>query len=114
MNNKVKAIFKFIMRHAAWFVLGAVAVILLKPGTAELQTFFFIICLEAMAIALSGLALFAYTKIDFTRLIMEGDDNKMNSVERHSAMVVLGHIFLGVHILVGLVVLGVYIAQFAN
>ena len=114
MNNKIKTIIDFASRHAVWLITGLTALFFMKPGLAEIQTFLFIAFLEAFAIALSGLALFAYTKINFTKLIIEGEDKKMNSVERHSAMVVLGYIFLAVHLLVGLVVLGVYIAQFSN
>lgn len=114
MDKKMKSVIDFILRNAVWLLIGIVAVFFLRPGTAEIQTFLFIATLEAMALCLSGIALFTYTKIPFTKLIMEGDDKKLNSVERHSIMVVLGYIFLGVHILVGLVVLGVYIAQFTN
>lgn len=114
MNIQVKSVVNFIFRNAVWLIIGIVAALFLRPGIAEIRTFLSIAFLEAFAIALSGAALFAYTKINFTKLIIEGDDKKLNSVERHSAIVVLGYIFLAVHILVGLVVLGVYIAQFSN
>lgn len=114
MNKYLKNGLYFIARNAVWLTIGGIAVFFLRPGFAELQTFLFIATLESMALALSGVALYVYTKIPFTKIIMEGDDSKMNSVERHSVMVVLGYIFLGVHLLVGLTVLGVYIAQFAN
>lgn len=114
MNYKIKSAIDFIIRNAVWLIIGTIAVFFLRPGIAEIKTFLFILTVEAIALSLSGIALFTYTKIPFTKLIMEGDDKKLNSVERHSVMVVLGYIFLGVHILVGLVVLGVYIAQFSN
>jgi len=114
MNTKIKSAIDFVFRNAVWFITGIVAIFFLHPGAAEIQTFLFIVVLEAMALFLSGVALFVYTKIPFTKLIMEGDDKKLNSTERYSIMMVLGHIFLGVHILVGLVVLGVYIAQFSH
>lgn len=114
MNIQIKSAVDFILRNAVWLIIGIVAVFFLRPGTAEIQTFLFIATLESIALSLSGIALYTYTKIPFTKLIMEGDDKELNSVERHSIMVVLGYIFLGVHILVGLVVLGVYIAQFSH
>ena len=114
MITQIKSVVDFILRNAVWLIIGIVAVFFLRPGTAEIQTFLFIAVHEAIALTLSGIALYTYTKIPFTKLIMEGDDNKINSVERYSMMVVLGQIFLGVHILVGLVVLGVYIAQFSH
>lgn len=76
--------------------MGAAALLLLKPAAAEINTILLVTLLECMALALSGLAVFAYTRIDFTR------DFSGNT---------LGFIFLGVHIAVGLCVLGVYIAQ---
>jgi hypothetical protein len=95
MNN----ILDFIKRHAVWLSLGALALIFLSPGIAELKTILLITAIEALAIALSGIALYVYTKIDFTK-----DTLTTNP----------GLIFLGVHVCVGMIVLGVYLAQFAS
>lgn len=114
MKEKTKQIVDFIIRNSIWLLMGLVALWLLAPGLAELQTLLFIVVLQSLALALSGISLFVYTKIPFIKIIMEGSDGTMNSVERHSIMTVLGSIFIGVHLLVGMVVLGVYIAQFAH
>lgn len=63
-----------------------------------LDTLFLIIVVELLAVSLSGLSVYLFTKLDFVET-----DN----------FLVLGLIFLGVHICVGLVVLGVYIVQFS-
>ncbi|MBM2817025.1 MAG: hypothetical protein HW421_3787 [Ignavibacteria bacterium] len=94
MNNLIN----FFTRHAIWLALGVVAILFLNPGIEEIKTLLLITAVECLAIALSGIAVYVYTKIDFTS---------------YEAMHCLGWIFLGVHICVGLVVLGVYIAQFA-
>ncbi|MCX6153744.1 MAG: hypothetical protein NT007_06270 [Candidatus Kapabacteria bacterium] len=94
---------EFIKRHLSWILLGLVSLVALTPGIAELKTLLLIGVVESLAIALSGLSAYAYTKIDFT------DPNLQANVHNN-----LGFIFLGVHICVGLSVLGVYIAQFAN
>ncbi len=86
----------FITRHLIWIGIGFVSLILLKPAIAETNTFLMIILIECLALALSGIALLVYSKIDFT----------INSSNSN-----IGLIFLGVHLCVGLIVVGVYIAQ---
>lgn len=114
MEGKIKTAFDFVLRNLVWIATGLVGFLFLKPTAADIKTLFFVITLEAISVALSGLAVYAYTKVKFTNAIIEGDDGKMDSLERHSAIVVLGYIFIGVHLLVGLTVLGVYIAQFTH
>jgi len=93
MNN----IYNFIIRNMMWILLGVVAIFFLNPASPEIKTILIIALVEALAIGLSALAVFAYTKIDFIK-------EQTNQ---------LGYIFLGVHICVGFVVMGVYIAQFS-
>ena len=88
----------FIKRNSIWIGLSLIALYLLSPGSPELNTFLFVITIESLAIGLSGIAVFAFTRIDFIK-------ESLNSN--------LGMIFLGVHVCVGLVILGVYIAQFS-
>ncbi|MDQ1266422.1 MAG: hypothetical protein QG635_1574 [Bacteroidota bacterium] len=94
MNN----ILDFLKRYGILIILAAAALAVLRPKLPELNTLALITAIEAIAVALSGLAAFAYTKIDFTK-----EDIRTN----------LGYIFLGVHICTGLTVLGVYIAQYS-
>ena len=85
-----------LLRLSVIVLIAAIGFSVLNPGIAEINTIFFIIVTETLALAMSGLALFAYSKVDFT----EKSDNSN-----------IGYIFLGVHVCVGLVVVGVYIAQ---
>ncbi len=87
----------FISRHISWILPTFIALVLLKPSGAEFKTISLVILFECIAIALSGLAVFAYTRLNFVH---------------KEAYVCIAHIFLGVHITVGLIVVGVYIAQF--
>jgi hypothetical protein len=89
----------FMKRNGLWLLLTILSLLLLKPSLPEWKTIWLIVTIESIAIALSGAAAFAYTKIDFTYQRMEN---------------ALGFIFLGVHICVGLIVLGVYLATFSN
>jgi hypothetical protein len=95
----MQSILNFVSRHSLWVLLGSLAFLVLRPGLPELNTILLVVFVESLAIALSGLALYIYTKVDFTK-----DGANAN----------LGYIFLGVHLLVGLVVLGAYIVQFSN
>lgn len=99
---KIRNILNFAGRNAVWLVLCAVSLFIFHPGFAEVRTVMFVVLVESLALALSGLAVYAYTKVDFTQ---ETYKTKGNSN--------LGFIFLGVHLCLGLVVLGVYMAQFA-
>ncbi len=94
--EKIKSI---ILRNSVWLVIMAVSLLLLKPAAAEFNTILLILLFECIALSLSGVSAYVFTKIDFTQ---------------SNALSNLGYIFLGVHICVGLIVLGVYIAQYAN
>ena len=89
----------FLKRHLLWIVTGIIGAALLRPTLGEVKTLLIIVIVESLAVALSGFAQYVYTQIDFTR---------------NSATNSLGTIFLGVHLLVGLTVLGVYLAQFGG
>lgn len=108
----MKKIYSFIIRHSVWIMLGVVSLWLLGWGLAEIKTILFILSIESIALALSGFCLYAYTNIDFVKSLYSSEDvniDKTNTVFVHA----ISYIFLGVHILVGLSVLGVYIAQFS-
>lgn len=92
----------FIKRHIVWILVGIATLSLLVPSFAEVRTMLLLITMECLAIVLSGLAQFIYTKIDFTGEHPSNGYSPLN----------LGMIFLGVHILSGLTILGVYLAQF--
>lgn len=114
----MKDAWNFILRHSTWFGLGLISLLLLiwqfGAITEFIRTLLMICTVEAIALALSSVAIFVYTKLDFTAGIIYGADKKLGSIEQHAFIQVIGNIFLGVHILVGLCVLGVYIAQFTS
>jgi hypothetical protein len=99
MSDTAKKIWDFVARHATWLALGMIALLILSPGLAEIKTILLIAAIEALSIALSGIALYAFTKVDFTKYFAGANP---------------GLIFLGVHICVGMSVLGVYLVQFGS
>jgi hypothetical protein len=114
-NNKtnMKTIYSFISRHSVWISIGLISLWLLGWGLAELKTILVILTIESLALALSGFCLFAYTNIDFVRGLYQSRE-KEDTKSNYFLIQAISFIFLGVHILVGLTVLGVYIAQFSN
>lgn len=114
ISNKFKDFVDFVMRHGLTIMLIVIVAWFLHPTIQEVRTLLMLIGLEALAIVLSGFALFAYTKIDYLDFLMRGEDNEFQERERAAVLGLLGYIFLSVHILIGLSVLGVYIVQFAN
>lgn len=89
-------ILNFLKRNAAWVAIAIFSLLILKPAIAELNTILLILLFESIAIFLSGVAVFAFTEIDFIK------------TESKQA---LARIFAAVHLSVGLIVVGVYIAQ---
>ncbi|TNE35129.1 hypothetical protein EP342_02035 [bacterium] len=85
-------------RYSILIGLLLLAWIVLSPGIEEIHTLLIIILVEIIAIGLSALAVYGFTRIDFTHDIATNN---------------LGYIFLGVHICVGFTVLGVYLVQFS-
>ena len=95
----MEKILDLIKRNSAWIIPALISLLLLKPAIEEINTILLAVLFESLAISLSGVAAYVYTKIDFVRTY---DSNA------------LGYIFIGVHFCVGLTVLGVYIAQFSG
>ena len=83
----------FIKRNAVWIGLGIMATLAVSPAIAEYKTIMLMILIECLALALSGLCVYAYTKLDFIK-------------EKSTA--ILGQIFLGVHLCTGLSLLSIY------
>ena len=100
-------------RYWSWVVIVILTILL--SGVLFFEYFrlfigaiFFCIIGEFVAIVLSELALWSYTKVDLTEYLLKGADNKYSPFERAEAIRFAGKVFVGVHILVGLIIAGVY------
>lgn len=82
-----------ILRNSVLLLIGIFALALLSPQTAEIRTLLFLIVLESLAIALSSISSYIFTKLDFIKI---------------QSTNVLSAIFLSVHLLIGFGVLGIY------
>lgn len=92
----LEKIWDFARRNSLWMLLIVAIAFALNLSSEIINTALLIILFEGIALGLSGFAAFVYTKVDFTRTQMWNT---------------LGSIFLGVHICIGLAVMGVYFTQ---
>jgi hypothetical protein len=111
-ENTMSVALNHIIRNIIWIVLGILALIWIEPSYLEIRTILYVIFYEALALGLSGIGLYVYTKIRFTAVMLKGNDMYISKDERIGTYRVIGDIVKSVHLLVGLIVLGVYIAQF--
>jgi len=114
MYEKVK---DFILRHLVWLTLITAGILFLmfyfdKFFWEFIGTLLMCMIAEGVALLLSNLVLYAFTTIKFTKGVIEGEDKKISATERHGLLLVTGYIFLGVHFVVGIVIAGLYFAQF--
>ena len=117
LSKTLKAFSNFILRHLVWVLLvsAGIAFLWIYFGSFFWQfvaTLLMCVIAEGIAIALSGMALYAYTNNRFTRSQIYGADQKLGAYEQHGLMIATGFIFFGVHFVVGIVSAGVYFAQF--
>lgn len=99
MSELLKKAENFLKRWGIWLLLLIPVIILMKIGGVEIKTITAIFGAEALAIMLSSIALIVYTEIDFINSVKSGTD---------LSRVITG-VFIGVHLLVSIVILGVYL-----
>lgn len=112
--NKISEskVINFILRHISW-IAGVVIGLYFLGAIEGLAEFIIFVCMmECIAIGLSMSALFAYTKINFTKKFIYGDDDILDESEAIAFQKVIGSVFLGVHILVGVCTMVFYSGAF--
>jgi hypothetical protein len=107
----------FIVRNLVWMIIVTAGLVFLWIYFGEffiqfLGTLIMCVVAEGVALWLSGVALFAFTNIKFTKGIIYGSDKKLSATEQHGLLLATGYIFLGVHFVVGIVIAGLYFATF--
>jgi hypothetical protein len=105
-------IINWILRHSTTILLFIIGILVLFPTKEEYDTIAILLRAEAIAILLSGIALYSYTKINFTRNLLDYDKNdKYNSIEISAFSRVISAIFFAVHLLVAIIYLAIYTKQ---
>lgn len=95
-NNKMA---HWLIRHFLWIVCLIAGSWLLIFKFDFIDLLLMCVAMESLAVGLSGVALFAYTQFKFI-----DEDLKV------SAPIITG-VFIGVHLLLGLISIGYYLAQ---
>ena len=101
-KNILKTAGNWILRNLVWIVIIGLGLYYLNPTFEFMHKLVTIAVLEGMALGFSGIALYAYTKVNFTKKLMYGSDNELSKFEQVGASIVIGCIFVGVHILIGI------------
>lgn len=104
----------FIYRNAIWLGLLILALWFFKAGYKEIDTMLLLVAFEGLALGLSGISVFVFTSIDFMKELTAGEDMVHSVNERASRNIIIGLIFLGVHLLVGFGIFSIYLARFAG
>lgn len=109
--DRIATLWDWIKRNGLITVICLAALVYLEFSSDILQTMALIAIYFSMAVGLSGVALYAYTKIPFTRNILYGEDDRLDIVERGNMVKMQGYVFLGTCLLVGLTVMGLFYTQ---
>ncbi len=104
-------VLNFISRNATWLLTAILSLYFIAFQKQILDTALIIVLLESVALGLSGLAVYAFTTFSVSEPYFAGDDKQYSVMERLGLMIWAGMVFLGVHILVGLSVVGIYVIQ---
>jgi len=99
--RKLNDIWDYIRRNLVWIALIIVGLIFIQPTSELLHKLALIAVMEGLALGLSGIALFVYTKANFARKLIDNDEFQ-SGAEKLAYSLITASIFIGVHILVGL------------
>lgn len=106
LGGKLKKILSdivnFITRHSIWIIAILLGVIFLGQFIEIYNKVIIIVILLGVALGWSNLAIYSFTKINFTKKIVAGDDNEYSKLEQIAFAIIIAGILLGVHVLVGL------------
>ena len=119
MKVALSNIVNTVQRWGVWAVLGLLSILILLKTFSLFSTLInlivVVILIELLALALSGLALYIYTAVNFTKALLDYDKNgKYNSIETHAFARVVASVFIGVHILVGAIIIATYQSTVLN
>ena len=102
MTKTINNIVNFIIRHAVWIFAIILGLAFLGPFIEIYNKVIIIVILLGVALGWTNLAVFSFTKIDFTKKIMSGDDGEYSKFEQIASAIIILGILVGVHVLVGL------------
>jgi hypothetical protein len=110
--KKIDFVIHFILRHSLLFGLMIIAYFLFENAIADfIQKIIYPVSLfAAMAIVYANIAMFSFTKIKFTDYFKK--DSQYSVEEKIAVLRFAGYIFVGVCLVVGLAIVGIWHATF--
>lgn len=114
IKNILNDIGIFTYRNSIWLGILLIVIYVFNPTNREWNTGLLIIANEMIAISLSLIITAIFTKLKFLQKSTAGADMKYSVYERQALTQTIGLLWLAVHILVGLCVFSVYLAQFSG
>jgi len=99
--RKLNDIWDYIRRNLVWIALIIVGLIFIQPTVELLHKLALIAVMEGLALGLSGIALFVYTKANFARKLIDNDEFQ-SGAEKLAYSLITASIFIGLYIFVGL------------
>ena len=114
MEEKLKKVGDFLGRNLTWIAGVIIPVYLLGFQWQFINSLILVAGAIFFLTGLSGVILYAFTTIKFSKKLAEGDDGHLNSVERHAILELAGKIFQGVLTAGAVIWAIIYLSQFAQ
>ena len=114
LNNTVKFVIDFVSRNLVW-ILGFLVPLYLIGFQAEyIKSLLLTVATIYLLTGIAGTILYAFTVVKFSRLIVEGENGKLDPTERYALMGLAGKIFQGVLISGSVIWAIIYLSQFSG
>jgi len=114
MKYNIKDILQYAYKNVAWIVGVAVPLYILGFQKELVNSLLLVTTVICYLTGLSGLILYAFTTIKYTRYIAEGDNKKLDPTERYALVGLAGKIFMGVMTAGAVIWAIIYLSQFSG
>jgi hypothetical protein len=108
-----KLIVSFVVRNVLLIALGLLSLYAVMPDPEEFFTIRMIVIVWSVASILSGISIFTFTNLPFTKILLQGEDNKYSVYERAAMVELLGKVYLANFLLTAITVCILYLAQYS-
>lgn len=97
----MKNLLDWFSRNIIWLIITIIGLYLIGWENTFIITIIKLAVAEAIALSLSGVAVYSFTQVDFAQGLIDDKNEIKEPMEKISYAIVLGAIFIGVHSLVG-------------
>lgn len=114
MKYSIRDILEFAGKNFAWLLGASIPLYILGFQKELINSLLLVTTVICYLTGLSGLILYAFTTIKYTRYIAEGDNSKLDPTERYALVGLAGRIFMGVMTAGAVIWAIIYLSQFAG